>query len=200
MALPVTTDELVDKASGAKRASVVLARASAAAKNQALAAVARAIRAREQEILAANARDALPNGGKVRIAARNVPEGAPLPLDVPAGCYVGFSVEDTGAGMAPAVLAKATEAFFTTKGRDRGTGLGLAMVKAFATEAGGALQIQSDPGHGTCVEILLPRAPARVQPLDARDARCALTEELKARMRSPWLREALQAWRDACGR
>lgn len=149
--------------------------------------------------LSANARDAMPNGGKARIAAHNVPEAAPLPRDLPAGGYVGFSVSDTGVGMTPAVLAKATEAFFTTKARDRGTGLGLAMVKAFATEAGGALQIRTEPGRGTSVEILLPRAPPRVQPLDARDARCVLTEKLKARVRAPWLREVLQAWRDACG-
>lgn len=149
--------------------------------------------------LAANARDAMPNGGKARIVARNVSEEASSSLEVPPGCYVGLSVEDTGMGMGPAVLAKATEAFFTTKARDRGTGLGLAMVKAFATEAGGALQIRSEPGRGTCVEILLPRAPPRERPLDARDARCVLTEKLQKRVRAPWLREALRAWRDGCG-
>jgi hypothetical protein len=149
--------------------------------------------------LAANARDAMPHGGKVQVTARNVPMEAALPLELPPGSYVGLAIEDTGTGMAPAVLAKATEAFFTTKGREQGTGLGLAMVKALAMEAGGALHIRSEPGRGTRAEILLPRAPEQAKTLDARDARCVLTEKLKASVRVPWLREAVQAWRDACG-
>lgn len=149
--------------------------------------------------LAANARDAMPEGGTVHVTARNVSEAAALPLDIPPGRYVGLAIEDTGTGMAPSVLAKATEAFFTTKGRERGTGLGLAMVKALAMEAGGALHIRSEPDRGTRVELLLPRAPEREKLLDARDSRCALTERLKARVRAPWLRDAVQAWRDACG-
>lgn len=114
--------------------------------------------------LVANARDAVASGGGVRVSARNVCQGVPLPagpaLELPAGDYVAFAVEDTGVGMSAKVLARATEAFFTTKDVDRGTGLGLSRVKAFATEAGGTLQIRSERGQGTHVQILLPRATA----------------------------------------
>ncbi|HVZ32560.1 MAG TPA: ATP-binding protein, partial [Polyangiaceae bacterium] len=128
--------------------------------------------------LVSNARDAMSAGGRVAIGARNVllelvPQGTAVPQGLPPGQYVGFSVEDTGIGMPPDVLAKATEAFFTTKPKDRGTGLGLAMVHAFAIEAGGALHIQSEVGRGTRVEVLLPRTRARPQPLDAGDPRFA---------------------------
>jgi nitrogen-specific signal transduction histidine kinase len=148
--------------------------------------------------LAANARDATALGGCVRISARNLQPGTPLPLGLAPGDYVCFRVEDEGAGMSREVLARATEPFFTTKGRERGTGLGLAMVKAFATEAGGTLQIRSEQGGGTIVEILLPRAAARPKPLDATDRRHASLQRLRARLRDSRLSEALSAWCDAC--
>jgi hypothetical protein len=149
--------------------------------------------------LVSNARDAMPAGGRAAIRARNVvlekvPQGAALPQGLPPGQYVGFSVEDTGIGMPPDVLAKATEAFFTTKPKDRGTGLGLAMVHAFATEAGGALHIQSEVGHGTRVEVLLPRTRARPQALDESDARFAILQRIRRRVRTPWLHEVLDSW------
>lgn len=96
--------------------------------------------------------------------------------------------------MPPDVLAKATEAFFTTKPRDRGTGLGLAMVHAFATEAGGAVHIESEVGRGTCVEVLLPRTRPQPQPLDAADSRFAILERIRHRVRTPWLLDVLAAW------
>jgi signal transduction histidine kinase len=148
--------------------------------------------------LVANARDAMPTGGCARITARNLPKGTPLPCGLPPGNYVSFSVEDTGLGMSPEVLAKATEAFFTTKSRNSGTGLGLAIVKAFATEGGGALHIESDLGRGTRVEILLPRAPTHAGPLDAADARYAIIEKLRKRIRTPWLLDVLNVWSQAC--
>ena len=164
--------------------------------------------------LVSNARDAMPAGGRAAIRARNilldnvlldnvllnnvlldaVPRATALPRGLPPGQYVGFSVEDTGIGMPPDVLAKATEAFFTTKPRDRGTGLGLAMVHAFAAEGGGALQIQSEVGRGTRVEVLLPRARSRPQPLDAADSRFAILERIRQRVRTPWLLGVLDAW------
>jgi hypothetical protein len=122
-----------------------------------------------------------------------------LPIGLPPGDYVVFYVEDSGAGMSPEVLARAGEAFFTTKGRNRGTGLGLAMVKAFAEQAGGALELRSAPGRGTRVEIVLPRAPVHTAPLDAADPRHALLQKIEARVRAPWLSQALDAWREGCG-
>ncbi|MBX9700497.1 MAG: response regulator, partial [Acetobacteraceae bacterium] len=99
--------------------------------------------------LALNARDAMPDGGRVtlRVANRRAAEGG----------MVGFSLADSGTGMPPEVLARAREPFFTTKGVGKGTGLGLAMVHGFAEQSGGALRIESAPGAGTCVTILLPR-------------------------------------------
>jgi signal transduction histidine kinase len=147
--------------------------------------------------LSANARDAAPRGGSVRIRAHNLAQGRPLPLGLPPGDYVAFSVEDTGVGMSPEVLARAGEAFFTTKGRERGTGLGLAMVKAFAAQAGGALQLRSALGRGTHVELVLPRAPARTAALSAADPRHGVLQKIAGRVRAPWLRQALDAWREA---
>ena len=107
--------------------------------------------------LAVNARDAMPDGGRIDITARNLPAGA-VPAGLCAGDYIGIAVRDTGAGMAPEVLAKAAEPFFTTKAAGQGTGLGLAMVHRFATGSEGALRIDSLPGKGTVVEMILPRA------------------------------------------
>jgi signal transduction histidine kinase/ActR/RegA family two-component response regulator len=109
--------------------------------------------------VALNARDAMPNGGRVRIAA--APEsvsasGAELPLKP--GDYVRIGVTDTGVGMDDATLAKATDPFFTTKGPGKGTGLGLSMVHGLAAQSGGLLRIDSTPNVGTKVELWLPRA------------------------------------------
>lgn len=148
--------------------------------------------------LAANARDAMPGGGRLCLAARNLSRGSPPPCGLPAGNYVGFAIEDTGLGMSPDVLARATEAFFTTKPREFGTGLGLAMVQAFATEAGGALQLSSQVGCGTRAEIILPRAPLQAQPIDVGDARFAIVEKIRRRVRTPWLLDVLSAWGQLC--
>jgi nitrogen-specific signal transduction histidine kinase len=149
--------------------------------------------------LSANARDAMPQGGELRVSARNIPRGMPLPAELPAGDYVGFCVEDSGVGMAAAVLARATEAFFTTKPGDRGTGLGLAMVHAFAQHAGGALRIDSTVGYGTRVEILLPRAlpPGALLGVHPERQRAKL-QRLQRRMRTTWLRQVLDGWSAAC--
>ncbi len=115
--------------------------------------------------LAANARDAMPGGGTLRIAVRNavVPASATSPFiglhaqPVPTGEHVVISITDTGAGMTEAVLARAADPFFTTKGPAKGTGLGLSMVHGFAQQSGGAMLIASRPGAGTTVELFLPR-------------------------------------------
>ena len=107
--------------------------------------------------LAVNARDAMPDGGELTLSARNLP-AARRPENLPPGDYVTVGVRDTGQGMPASVLARATEPFFTTKAIGKGTGLGLPMVHAFAARSGGCLRIESDPGSGTLVEIILPRA------------------------------------------
>ena len=107
--------------------------------------------------LAINARDAMGGSGRLRIAARNVTLAAP-PEGLPPGDYLHLSVQDTGAGMAPEVLARALDPFFTTKSPGQGTGLGLPQAYAFATQARGMLTLHSTPGQGTRVQIYLPRA------------------------------------------
>ena len=108
--------------------------------------------------LATNARDAMPEGGNLTFSA--APET--LTQDrgdarLRAGCYVRIGVADTGTGMDAATLLRATEPFFTTKPRGRGTGLGLSMAQGFAEQSGGALSIRTEPGHGTTITIWLPR-------------------------------------------
>ena len=129
--------------------------------------------------LVINARDAMPNGGivtvsvvqKVNIAADDVPSF---------NSWVGIRVQDGGCGMSLETLAHAREPFFTTKSDSGGTGLGLAMVQAFAQAAGGRMELESEVGVGTAVTILLPAMP---RPFDARDkiadTEVALTAELR---------------------
>lgn len=110
--------------------------------------------------LAINARDAMPEGGRLRIAARNAAGAAPQGLAP--GDFLHLSVIDEGSGMPPDVLARALDPFFTTKAPGQGTGLGLAQAYAFATQAQGMLTLHSKPGQGTRVQIYLPRAQAAV--------------------------------------
>jgi PAS domain S-box-containing protein len=102
--------------------------------------------------LVINARDAMPLGGVITIAAQNVASDQP---DVPD--YVAISVEDAGQGIAPDVLDKIFDPFFTTKPVGKGTGLGLSQVHGFAHQAGGTVKVESELGKGTKVTILLPR-------------------------------------------
>jgi PAS domain S-box-containing protein len=113
--------------------------------------------------LAVNARDAMPDGGQLTIAARDEILGSRHRSKLPVGHYVRLSVSDTGIGMDEATLARAIEPFFSTKGIGKGTGLGLSMAHGLAAQLGGALTIQSKPGVGTSVELWLPVALARAQ-------------------------------------
>jgi PAS domain S-box-containing protein len=120
--------------------------------------------------LANNARDAMPEGGVLAIETGNTtvsPDHAGLYGDLKPGEYVLVSVRDDGAGMPPDVLARAFDPFFTTKPMGQGTGLGLSMVYGFARQSGGHVRIQSRPGEGTEVRLLLPRHVQEAPPLEA---------------------------------
>jgi len=147
--------------------------------------------------LCVNARDAMPNGGLVRVHACNCPNGVTAngmapdaaaghrvggltpPADgTPLGDHVRISVTDTGTGIPPEVLAKVFEPFFTTKEVGKGTGLGLSQVYGFAQQAGGAAEIASHVGTGTTVSIILPRSMAALEaePAERKPANDAATQ------------------------
>ncbi len=108
--------------------------------------------------LAINARDAMPGGGRLTIATRNIDTvPAQLASELNPAQYVAIAVTDTGSGMSPGVLARAFEPFFTTKEQGKGTGLGLAQLYGFAKQSGGTARIESSEGEGTTVTIYLPR-------------------------------------------
>jgi signal transduction histidine kinase len=126
--------------------------------------------------LGINARDAMPDGGRIRLGARNVTiplndrrvarlaerrdpdERRGSRLSLQGGDYVAVTVGDTGTGMDPVTLSRAMEPFFTTKPIGKGTGLGLSIAHSLATQAGGALRLMSQLGRGTTVELWFPRA------------------------------------------
>jgi PAS domain S-box-containing protein len=111
--------------------------------------------------LALNARDAMPDGGKLTIETANARLDAAYTSrqgDVEPGDYVVIGISDTGSGMAADVVAKAIDPFFTTKPVGKGSGLGLSMVYGFAKQNRGHLRIYSEVGHGTTVKLYLPRA------------------------------------------
>ncbi|WP_165954522.1 PAS domain S-box protein [Sphingomonas sp. AAP5] len=110
--------------------------------------------------LAVNARDAMPEGGILRVSVEAVTVGRQHRTDLRPGRYLNLSVADTGVGMDEATLARAIEPFFSTKGVGKGTGLGLSMVHGLASQLGGALTVRSTPGIGTNVELWLPQGKA----------------------------------------
>ena len=112
--------------------------------------------------LAVNARDAMPEGGTLTVAARHESDGKARPVGLKPGPHLVLSVTDTGVGMDEETRRRAIEPFFSTKGIGKGTGLGLSMVHGLAAQLGGALDIRSAPGMGTSVELWLPVASGRI--------------------------------------
>jgi signal transduction histidine kinase/CheY-like chemotaxis protein len=121
--------------------------------------------------LSVNARDAMPGGGVIRLAARNLVLGHPLTTrhgEVPQGEYVVISVMDTGVGMDAKTQSQVFEPFFTTKPVGQGTGLGLATVHGIVAQSGGHVTVESQPGVGTTFRVYLPQvqeAPRRSTPM-----------------------------------
>jgi PAS domain S-box-containing protein len=110
--------------------------------------------------LAVNARDAMPDGGRITIAAENAHiRSSDLPEDI-SGDFVALSVSDTGNGIPPDLVPRVVEPFFTTKAPDKGTGLGLSQVYGFARRSDGTVAITSEVGRGTKVTVYLPRSYA----------------------------------------
>ncbi|HYF18795.1 MAG TPA: ATP-binding protein [Ramlibacter sp.] len=114
--------------------------------------------------LAVNAKDAMPAGGELCFSARNTADQPPR---------VVIEVSDTGRGIEPDLLGRVFEPFFTTKPVGHGTGLGLSQVYGFATQAGGTVQIESEPGRGTKVRLVLPRTLEAAAAVPAKPGRAA---------------------------
>jgi signal transduction histidine kinase/CheY-like chemotaxis protein len=136
--------------------------------------------------LAINARDAMPDGGRLTISVRAMTAGDRNAAGLEPGRYLRIAAEDTGMGMDDATLARATEPFFSTKGVGKGTGLGLSMIHGLAAQSGGTLRLASVPGQGTTVELWLPATdetpagsmPPAVEPVRAeRDAKVLLVDD-----------------------
>jgi CheY-like chemotaxis protein len=126
--------------------------------------------------LVINARDAIAEGGRVVLGARNATIATGRG-DLPPGDYVVLTVSDTGEGMTEEVMVRALDPFFTTKGVGKGTGMGLPLAYGFARQSGGTLSLESSPGKGTTVTLYLPRAR---QPLTKRVPAASALEGLPA--------------------
>jgi nitrogen-specific signal transduction histidine kinase/CheY-like chemotaxis protein len=114
--------------------------------------------------LAINARDAMPRGGSLTIATRTVQRASPREPDLSPASWVVLTVRDTGHGMPPEVKARIFEPFFTTKPAGSGTGLGLAVVYGIVQQAGGWIDVESEPGQGACFHLHFPSLEETPQP------------------------------------
>ena len=128
--------------------------------------------------LAINARDAMPEGGRLTISTANAgKDDQRRPHDLAAGEYVVVSVRDTGTGMTDEVLSKVFEPFFTTKPVGKGTGLGLSQVHGITTQLGGGVRIDTQVGKGTTITVYLPRAERAAMQHPQTGAAVALPQE-----------------------
>jgi len=110
--------------------------------------------------LVENARDAMPDGGKLTIETAKASVEEPAPLDdddSDSRDYVVLSVRDTGDGMSPEIVERAFDPFYSTKDVGKGTGLGLSMVQGFVTQSGGFTQVESEVGNGTALKLCFPQ-------------------------------------------
>ncbi|MFL5160865.1 MAG: PAS domain S-box protein [Microvirga sp.] len=121
--------------------------------------------------LIVNARDAMPNGGSLKIMTGNVTlsEMDSTSSDLPPGQYASIAVQDTGTGMTPEIVNRVFEPFFTTKEIGKGTGLGLSQVYGFVTQSGGHIKVDSTPGQGTRVTMLLPAQETGIETSEEED-------------------------------
>jgi signal transduction histidine kinase/ActR/RegA family two-component response regulator len=116
--------------------------------------------------LAVNARDAMPNGGRLTLETGNVvldKDSVDAGTDIKSGRYVMIAVTDNGSGIPASIRDKVFEPFFTTKGLGKGTGLGLSMVYGFVKQSGGHIRIDSEEGRGTSIKLFLPQATAQAR-------------------------------------
>ena len=124
--------------------------------------------------LCINARDAMPEGGRITVETANrwMDRAAAATHGLPPGRYISLCVSDTGTGMSSDVVARAFEPFFTTKPLGTGTGLGLSMIYGFVRQSGGQVRIYSEVGQGTNVCLYLPRYEGEIDDADvgSRDA------------------------------
>jgi PAS domain S-box-containing protein len=129
--------------------------------------------------LAANARDAMPSGGRLTISTSltDLAASRAAAEEVPAGRYIVLRVADTGQGMDEATQARIFEPFFSTKDLDKGTGLGLATVHSIVKKLGGSVRVESSPGEGACFWVHLPRVDPGAQDAWQSVERCGKTTE-----------------------